>query len=83
MNELFGTFLNLLIWALTLAIVARALMSFLSPLGNDPVSAFLVQVTEPILAPIRQFLPQSSLDFSPLIAIVALQIIAAVVSRLA
>ncbi len=83
MTEFFGTFVRLLTWALTIAIVARALMSFVSPLGRDPVSAFLIQVTEPILAPIRQFLPQSPLDFSPLIAIILLQLISRVLLRLA
>lgn len=69
------TFIQLLVWALTIAVVGRALMSFISPRGDDPVSMVLIQITEPILAPIRQFLPQSPLDFSPIIAIIVLQLI--------
>ena len=69
------TFIQLLVWALTIAVVGRALMSFISPRGEDPVSMVLIQITEPILAPIRQFLPQSPLDFSPIIAIIVLQLI--------
>ena len=69
------TFIQLLVWALTIAVVGRALMSFISPRGEDPVSMVLTQITEPILAPIRQFLPQSPLDFSPIIAIIVLQLI--------
>ena len=68
-------FIQILVWALTIAVVGRALMSFISPQGSDPVSAVLIQITEPILAPIRQFLPQTTLDFSPIIAIVVLQLI--------
>ena len=69
------TFIQLFVWALTIAVVGRALMSFISPRGEDPVSMVLIQITEPILAPIRQFLPQSPLDFSPIIAIIVLQLI--------
>lgn len=75
-------FVNLLTWALTIAVVGRALMSFISPRGDDPVSTILIQITEPILAPIRQVLPQTTLDFSPIIAIVVLQLMGRVVSSL-
>lgn len=76
------TFVRLLTWALTIAILGRTLMSFVSPQGTDPVSAVLIQITEPILAPIRQLLPQSSLDFSPVIAIIALWLIGTVFERI-
>ena len=77
--EFLRTFVQLLVWALTIAVVGRALMSFISPQGSDPVSAVLIQITEPILAPIRQFLPQGPLDFSPIIAIIVLQLIGTVI----
>ena len=76
--DFFRTFVQLLVWALTIAVVGRALMSFISPRGEDPVSMVLIQITEPILAPIRQFLPQGPLDFSPIIAIIVLQLIGTV-----
>ncbi len=79
--EFLHTFVQLLVWALTIAVVGRALMSFISPQGSDPVSAVLIQITEPILAPIRQFLPEGPLDFSPIIAIIVLQLIGSVVLR--
>lgn len=77
--EFLHTFVQLFVWALTIAVVGRALMSFISPQGSDPVSAVLIQITEPILAPIRQFLPQGPLDFSPIIAIIVLQLIGTVI----
>ena len=73
--EFLHTLIQLLVWALTIAVVGRALMSFISPRGEDPVSMVLIQITEPILAPIRQFLPQGPLDFSPIIAIIVLQLV--------
>ena len=69
------------IWVFILAIVGRALMSFISPTGQDQISVLLIQVTEPILSPIRQFLPQSQIDFSPFIAIIILQILHSIVVR--
>ena len=44
---------------------------------------FLHDITEPILAPLRQFLPRlGMLDLSPLLAIVLLNLIANAATRL-
>ena len=44
---------------------------------------FLHDITEPILAPLRQFLPRlGMLDISPLLAIVLLNLIANAATRL-
>ena len=73
MSELAATYINYLIWALTLAIFGRVLMSWISPKGNDPVTPLLYQITEPILAPIRRVLPQMGmLDLAPMVAILIL-----------
>jgi YggT family protein len=65
------------------AILARIILSFIIPLsGGNPhpilanVYAAVYQITEPVLAPIRRVLPTFGMfDFSPLVAIVLLQII--------
>ncbi len=76
MNEFLANFVDYLILALTVAIFGRVLMSWVSPGGNDPVSQFLIQITEPILRPIRQVLPKMGMfDFTPMIALIVLQII--------
>ena len=73
MSEYAAEFINLLIWALTLAIFGRVLMSWISPRGNDPISSLLYQVTEPILSPIRRVLPQMGMfDLAPMVAILIL-----------
>jgi len=38
------------------------------------VSYALFRLTEPVLAPIRRFLPERRIDIAPIIAIIALQL---------
>lgn len=66
---------NLVLSALYWLIIIRALLSWVNPDPFNPIVGFLRMVTEPILAPIRRFLPFSfnfGFDLSPLIAILAL-----------
>ena len=51
-------------------------MSWISPHGDDPVSSILIQITEPIIAPIRRVLPRFGMfDLSPMIALLLLNFI--------
>ena len=69
-------FLELFFFALWLLIFGRVIMSFVDPTGRNQISAFLIQATEPILAPVRRMLPQSGMfDFSPLIVLLILGVI--------
>jgi YggT family protein len=66
-------FLSLLLVALWLLILGRVLMSWFDPGRSNQVSRFLVQATEPFLAPVRRLLPQSGMfDFSALIVLLVL-----------
>ncbi len=49
-------------------ILIRALISWVNPDPFNPVVQFLTRVTEPILQPIRRFLPPMGIDISPIIA---------------
>ena len=49
-------------------VLARALISWVNPDPFNPIVQLLHQVTEPILEPIRRLLPQTAIDFSPLVA---------------
>ena len=56
---------------LTLAywmILIRALISWVNPDPFNPIVQFLYRMTEPILNPIRRFLPPMAIDISPIIA---------------
>ena len=68
---------NLLHLAITVyiwIIIARALISWVSPDPYNPIVRFLYRVTEPVLRPIRYRLPTFSmgLDLSPLVLILVL-----------
>ena len=75
-------FINVVAQALVLAIFVRVIMSWVPvrlPLGlNDLVW----NVTEPVLAPIRRYMPNAGgMDFSPFIALLLIQIITSILLR--
>jgi YggT family protein len=75
-------FINVLAQALTLAIFARVILSWVPIRLPWGLGDFFVDVTEPILGPIRRALPfMGGIDFSPLIALVAIQTIASILLR--
>ena len=61
--------LNIYMWV----IIIRALISWVNADPWNPIVQFLHRVTEPVLVPIRRWLPTHrwGIDFSPLIAILA------------
>ena len=57
-------------------IIARALISWVSPDPYNPIVRFLYRVTEPVLRPIRNRLPaMMGLDISPMIVLLALKVV--------
>ena len=46
-------------------ILGRVIASFADPRGRHPASAFVIGVTEPILAPVRRLLPSKVLAMAP------------------
>jgi YggT family protein len=60
------------LWAYMWIIIIRALVSWVNADPWNPIVRFLHQVTEPVLRPIRRMLPASSIDFSPVIAILGI-----------
>jgi YggT family protein len=66
-------FVQFLLIALWLLVLGRMLMSWVDPAGRNQVSAFLVQTTEPILAPVRRLLPSTGMvDWSGLVVLIVL-----------
>ncbi len=65
------------------AIFIRIIFSWISFDPRNPLYQIIYEITEPILAPIRQFMPRMGmLDLSPMLAIFLLYIIARFAARL-
>jgi YggT family protein len=76
-------FINVLAQALTLAIFMRVILSWVPIKLPWGLGEFVWSVTEPILAPIRRALPfMGGIDFSPFIALIAIQAIASILLRI-
>ncbi|WP_020650497.1 YggT family protein [Solimonas variicoloris] len=60
----------------TFTIFVQAILSWLGPGVNNPASNILWSLNEPLLRPVRRFLPpMSGLDLSPLVVILLLQVL--------
>ncbi|HSW95340.1 MAG TPA: YggT family protein [Patescibacteria group bacterium] len=76
-------FINVLFLGLTLAIFGRVILSWVPTRLPWGLNDFIFSVTEPILAPIRRALPMAAgMDFSPLIALVLLQLVEQLLLRI-
>jgi YggT family protein len=74
-----GEVIAYFVYFLQIAVLARVLLSWITPAGqsNNVLVNLVYQITEPILAPLRKVIPRVGLfDFTPMIAIVVLGIIA-------
>lgn len=68
--KILDVILSIYLWV----IIARAVVSWITPISRHPIFYLLYQLTEPVLWRIRRLLPLrgSGIDFSPLIAILAI-----------
>ena len=75
-------FIRILCEVLTLAIIFRAILSWFSPRPTNILAVILYKVTEPLLSPLRRVIPRAGMfDFTPLAAIILLQLIASFLPR--
>jgi YggT family protein len=78
---------SIIVWLLnllSLMIIVRALLSWFLPVGRDPWTRVLVDLTEPILAPIRSLLSRLlslPLDLSPIAAILLISLLENLLTR--
>ncbi|HEY7271016.1 MAG TPA: YggT family protein [Dehalococcoidia bacterium] len=76
-----GLIVSYVAYVLAILIFIRALLSWVPNLNpRNPLIEALIQVTEPILSPIRSIMPRSMFDFSPMVASLVLLMIARVAS---
>lgn len=76
-----NTVVSIILWLLnllSLMIIVRALLSWFYQVGRDPWTRLLVDLTEPILAPIRSVLSRLisiPLDLSPIAALLLISLL--------
>ena len=64
-----ANFISLLFQILGLAIFLRAIISWFRLAPDNPIQVILVQITEPILAPLRRVVPSlGMIDITPWVA---------------
>jgi YggT family protein len=67
---------GLLISIIFYSVIGMIIISFLAPQSSHPAVEFIWQLTEPVMAPLRQVLPpMGGLDFSPIILFIALNVV--------
>jgi YggT family protein len=68
--------IDLIFTVLTVALIGRALLSWFDPGMRSTLGRLLVDLTEPIVGPIRRVVPSlGMIDISPIIAILLLQLL--------
>ncbi|MHB9034983.1 MAG: YggT family protein [Anaerolineae bacterium] len=76
-------FITVLSQALSLAILARVLLSWVPSLQQSRLGLFIYDITEPILGPIRRTIPPlGMIDLSPFIALIVIELLAQLLHRL-
>jgi len=74
---IFDTF-SLIITLLTVLLIIQAVLSWIQP--QSPVQYVLHQLSDPLLRPIRKFMPLiGGIDLSPLVALLILQVLSMVI----
>ena len=73
---------NVLGTFLYVAVFARIIISWFPVPANNPIMVLIHTVTEPILAPIRRYVPKfGAFDFTPMIAMLLILFIQSVLVR--
>ncbi|HYP21581.1 MAG TPA: YggT family protein [Chloroflexia bacterium] len=75
---------NTLLTIISLAIIIRAFLSWVYPVGRDPWTKILLDITEPLLAPIRSVMMRVlpiPIDLSPIVVILLIQLLQNMLAR--
>lgn len=68
-------------------VLARVIMSWIPLITNkpldysNPIVKFLIDVTEPVLAPMRRYLTIGMIDLSPMVLLIGLSILQSILLR--
>ena len=69
---IFSLFLKIIFWSMIISVI----LSWVAPGSRSPGAELVFQITEPVLAPFRRWIPNlGGLDISPIFAFIAIQLI--------
>ncbi len=77
--------IDFLFTLMTFAIIGRAILSWFpqDPFNPNPIAVLLNRITDPILEPLRRFIPPiGMMDITPIVALVILQILQVIVDNI-
>lgn len=81
MSQSFVDIVRFFFTILSLAIIGRALLSWFDPGFRSAVGKIIFQITEPVISPIRQFVPSiGMMDISPIIALLLIQFLSRLIT---
>ena len=64
------------------ALLGRAILSWFDPMGRWPISRILADITEPVIAPIRQVVPpMGMIDLSFIVAFILVRVLQTLLSQ--
>lgn len=67
-----------------IVIFLRVVMSWVAPMSRHPLVEFLDSVTEPVIRPVRNLMPNlGGLDLSPLVVVLLLTLLMGIVGQMA
>jgi YggT family protein len=73
MEAFVRNFAELFLLALFILVFARVIVSWIDPAGRNRAAVFIIQTTEPILAPVRRALPKTGMvDLSATVVLLVL-----------
>jgi YggT family protein len=76
-----ANFIYILFQVLAIAVFLRAIISWFRLAPDNPIQIILIQVTEPILAPLRRVVPSLGMfDITPWIAMILLQFLGSLIA---
>ena len=76
--------LSIFIQVLSFLFIARFIAQILDQSGGNPITRLLLDITDPILAPVRRIMPSTGmLYFSPMVVLILLQVLQRVLASYA
>ena len=80
MSPIIGIIQSLLV-LLQILFIARFIAQIFDATGRNPITRTLIDITEPILAPVRRIMPpMGGIDFSPTVVLLLLFVLQRVLS---